>query len=45
MDNRYIIVDDQCTWKEEQKGLLTTVFKDGKLIKPTTLQEIRERLW
>lgn len=35
---------DQCTWKEESKGLLTTVFKDGKLIKTTTLDEIRNRL-
>jgi nicotinic acid phosphoribosyltransferase len=37
-------VKDQCTWKEEQLGLLTTVFKDGKLVKETTLDEIRNRL-
>jgi nicotinamide phosphoribosyltransferase len=35
---------DQCTWKEEQQGLLKTVFIDGKLIKETTLQEIRNKL-
>ncbi len=35
---------DQCTWEQEQGGLLTTVFKDGKLVKETTLEEIRERL-
>jgi nicotinic acid phosphoribosyltransferase len=39
-----IHVIDQCTWKQEQKGLLTTIFKDGKLIKQTSLDEIRERL-
>ncbi len=35
---------DQCSSKEEQGGLLTTVFKDGKLIKKTTLDEIRNKL-
>lgn len=39
-----IIVRDQCNWKEEQLGLLTTVFKDGKLIKKVTLDEIRKKL-
>lgn len=39
-----IIVEDQQTWEQEQTGLLTTVFKDGKLVKTTTLDEIRERL-
>lgn len=39
-----IHVIDQCTWEQEQKGLLTTIFKDGKLIKQTSLDEIRERL-
>ena len=28
----------------EQEGLLKTVFKDGKLIKSTTMAQIRERL-
>ena len=39
-----ISVIDQCTWEEEQAGLLETVFKDGKLVKTTTLEEIRNRL-
>jgi nicotinamide phosphoribosyltransferase len=39
-----IWVKDQCTWEEEGKGLLQTVFKDGQLVKQTTLTEIRERL-
>ena len=33
-----------CTWEEESQGLLQTVFKDGKLVKETTLDEIKERL-
>lgn len=39
-----LICSDQCTWEQEQTGLLTTIFKDGKLVKETTLDEIRERL-
>lgn len=30
--------------KEEQTGLLQTVFKDGKLVKESSLQEIRDRI-
>lgn len=43
-DDHRIICRDQCTWEEEQSGLLETVFKDGKLTKVTTLEEIRNRL-
>jgi nicotinamide phosphoribosyltransferase len=32
---------DQCTKEEEQRGLLDVVFEDGKLIKETSLSEIR----
>ena len=39
-----LFVLDQQTWQQESEGLLTTVFKDGKLVKETTLEEIRERL-
>ena len=35
---------DQCSWEEEGKGELKTVFKDGKLTVDWTLAEIRERL-
>lgn len=35
---------DQVDWKTEQTGMLETVYKDGKLIKETTLSEIRERI-
>jgi nicotinamide phosphoribosyltransferase len=39
-----LIVLDQQTWEQEQYGLLTTVFKDGKLVKQITLEEIRNKL-
>jgi hypothetical protein len=39
-----IICKDQQTWEQEQTGLLTTVFKDGVLIKTTNLEEIRNKL-
>lgn len=39
-----LICLDQCHWDTEKSGLLQTVFKDGKLIKETTLEEIRNRL-
>lgn len=35
---------DQCTPEEEESGLLETVFIDGKLVKETTLSEIRTRM-
>lgn len=39
-----IHVVDQCDWDYEKVGLLTTVFKDGKLVKETSLDEIRAKL-
>jgi nicotinamide phosphoribosyltransferase len=42
--DKKLIVEDQCTWEQEQKGLLTTIFKDSKLLKETSLDEIRLRL-
>lgn len=39
-----IICLDQCTWEKETTGILETVFKDGELVKKTTLDEIRSRL-
>ena len=35
---------DQQTPEQEQQGLLETVFLDGKLVRKTTLQEIRSRV-
>jgi len=39
-----IKVKDQCSWEEESQGLLQTVFENGKLVRETTLSEIRNRL-
>jgi nicotinamide phosphoribosyltransferase len=39
-----ISMRDQQTWKQESKGLLQTVFLDGKLVKRFTLQEVRDNL-
>jgi nicotinamide phosphoribosyltransferase len=40
---KYITID-QVSWDEEQNySLLETVFKDGKVVKEYTLQEIRDR--
>ncbi len=32
---------DQVSWEEEGKGMMETIYKDGKLIKETSLTEIR----
>ncbi|WP_103866150.1 nicotinate phosphoribosyltransferase [Aquimarina sp. I32.4] len=42
--NGEIVYKDQVTKVEEEKGLLQTVFIDGKLVVNDTLQQIRERL-
>lgn len=40
----YVLYDQQTT-EQEKQGELKTVFKDGQLVKTTTLSEIRQRLW
>lgn len=42
-ENGNIKLKDQCTWEEENKGLLRTVLKDGVEYNETTLSEIRKR--
>ncbi len=42
-NNTYKLIDN-VSWEEEQKGELNVVFKNGKLINPTSLQDIRKRL-
>ena len=39
-----LALKDQCSWEEEGKGELKTVFKDGKLMVDWTLEEIRQRV-
>lgn len=39
-----LTLSDQQSW-ETEGGMLTTVFKDGKILRETSLNEVRERLW
>jgi nicotinamide phosphoribosyltransferase len=39
-----IILRDQCTWAEEQGGLLREVYRDGRLLAEDSLAEIRARV-
>lgn len=43
-DNGTIKLKDQCSGSEEDSGLLLTVFENGKLVKETSLCDIRARL-
>jgi nicotinamide phosphoribosyltransferase len=43
-ENGKLALIDNCTWEEEGKGLLKTLYKDGMFYGETTLTEIRERL-
>lgn len=43
-ENGYIKVLEKCTWEQEQKGLLQTIFQDGKFYNQTTLTDIRNRI-
>jgi nicotinamide phosphoribosyltransferase len=39
-----IKLKDNCTWEEEDQGLLLTIYEDGRFFNTTTLTQIRERL-
>lgn len=43
INNEYVLFDKQ-TWEEESKGLLQTVFLNGKMVKQTTLKEVRKNI-
>jgi nicotinamide phosphoribosyltransferase len=43
-DDYSLFVKDQCTWDEEKGGGLSTIFTNGKLVKETSLDNIREKL-
>ena len=38
------VVHTQCSWEEEETGLLRTIYEDGKFLNEDTLTQIRERL-
>lgn len=42
--NEHIIVMQECTPEDEDKGLLQVIYQDGKFYNQTTLEEIRERV-
>lgn len=42
--NGELFVEDQVSLEKEQTGLLTNVFVDGKMVRETSLNEIRSRL-
>lgn len=44
-ENGKFVMYDQQTWEQEGEGALETVFLNGKLVKETSLSEIRNRLW
>jgi len=37
-------VKTECTWIEENQGIMHIIYEDGKFYNQTTLTEIRERL-
>lgn len=43
-ENGEYYVKSECTWEEEQTGLLQTIYENGKFFNETTLTEIRERI-
>lgn len=43
--NGELILLDQRSMEEEQQGELKLVFQDGKLLRETTIAQVRERLW
>ncbi|MCP4528464.1 MAG: nicotinate phosphoribosyltransferase [Aestuariibacter sp.] len=42
--NGELVMTDNCTEEQEQGGLLRVVFEDGKLLRTTTLAEIRAKI-
>lgn len=42
--NDEFIVNQECTWEQEQGGLLQTIYEDGKFFNTVTLTEIRKKL-
>lgn len=44
LEGSTLILKDQCTKEEENKGLLKEVYRDGKLLRVVTLQDIRNKI-
>ncbi|WP_459212284.1 nicotinate phosphoribosyltransferase [Aquimarina rhabdastrellae] len=43
-ENNKIVLKDECSIAEEKEGILKTVFKNGKLIRETSLKEVRNNI-
>lgn len=43
VDNEYI-VNQECSWEQEEDSELKTIYENGKFYNQTTLEEVRERL-
>lgn len=43
-DENNIVCYDQCTWEQEAKGLLQTIYENGTFHNQTSLTEIRKKL-
>ena len=43
-DSQQQVIIDSQTWEQEKGGLLQVVFENGKIVKETTLSEIRKRV-
>ena len=41
--NGVYITHDQCTAEQEKEGILTTVFKDGKLLRDSSIEQVRAK--
>lgn len=44
-DNEYVLYDQASVVNEASNNELKTVFSNGKLVRETTLAQIRKRLW
>jgi nicotinamide phosphoribosyltransferase len=42
--NNEVYVKSQCSWEEEETGLLRVIYEDGKFYNQVTLTEVRSRL-
>lgn len=43
-DSDTIVLKDQCTWEQEELGMLQVIFQDGMFYNKTTLTKVRESL-
>ena len=37
-------VNTQCTWEQEDQGVLQTIYEEGRFVNETSLEEVRNKL-